>query len=185
MKTTGVYCRASCPSRRAKPASVVFYATPEAAEADGFRRCMRCNPKGQSAAEANARIIAEACRIIETSPEVPKLDGLAACVGFGSHYFHRQFKAITGLTPREWAAARRAQRVRTELQDMENTVTEAIYDAGFNVEFTPLIGRSIVLPSAVGIGAFLPRSITEKKCRHRAMQHVAMTGPGLASQHFL
>lgn len=132
VKTTGIYCRPSCPSRRAKPSNVTLYDTPDAAEDAGFRPCLRCNPRGQSAAEANAEIIAEACRIIEAAQDIPKLDDLAARVGFSSHYFHRQFKAITGLTPREWAAAHRAQKVRIELQDMENTVTEAIYDAGFN-----------------------------------------------------
>ncbi|TKW65020.1 MAG: bifunctional DNA-binding transcriptional regulator/O6-methylguanine-DNA methyltransferase Ada [Paracoccus denitrificans] len=132
VRTTGIYCRPSCPSRRAKPANVEFYDSPEAAEAQGFRPCMRCNPKGQSTSEANAAVIAEACRIIEGSDDMPKLDDLARRVGFSSHYFHRQFKAITGLTPREWAAAHRAKKVRSSLQQKENTVTEAIYDAGFN-----------------------------------------------------
>ena len=132
VRTTGVYCRPSCPSRRAKLANVEFYDTPEAAEAQGFRPCMRCNPKGQSILEANANIIAEACRIIEDSNEMPKLDDLAKRAGFSSHYFHRQFKAITGLTPREWAAAYRAKKVRNSLQNKEHSVTEAIYDAGFN-----------------------------------------------------
>lgn len=132
VRTTGVYCRPSCPSRRAKPGNVSFHDTPGAAEAAGFRPCLRCHPKGRSAAEANAEIIAEACRIIETSEDLPKLDDLAARVGFSSHHFHRQFKAITGLTPREWGAAHRARKVRAELRDKETTVTEAIYDAGFN-----------------------------------------------------
>lgn len=132
VKTTGVYCRPSCPSRRAKPGNVTFHDSPDAAEAAGFRPCLRCHPKGQSPVSANAQIIAEACRIIEAADQMPKLDDLAARVGFSSHYFHRQFKAITGLTPREWGAAHRAQKVRAELQDKETTVTEAIYDAGFN-----------------------------------------------------
>ncbi|MEY8831445.1 bifunctional DNA-binding transcriptional regulator/O6-methylguanine-DNA methyltransferase Ada [Sedimentitalea sp. XS_ASV28] len=132
VKTTGIYCRPSCPSRRARPANVTFYDTSKAAELDGFRPCLRCNPKGQSAAAANAGIIAEACRIIEAWDDIPKLDDLAARIGFSSHYFHRQFKAITGLTPREWATAHRARKVCAELHDKENTVTEAIYDAGFN-----------------------------------------------------
>ncbi|AXC49471.1 bifunctional DNA-binding transcriptional regulator/O6-methylguanine-DNA methyltransferase Ada [Paracoccus suum] len=132
VRTTGVYCRPSCPSRRAKPANVNFYDGPAAAEGAGYRPCLRCNPKGQSATEANAAIIAEACRIIEASDEMPKLDRLAARVGFSSHYFHRQFKALTGLTPRAWAAAHRARKLRAGLQDMENTVTEAIYEAGYN-----------------------------------------------------
>lgn len=132
VRTTGIYCRPSCPSRRARPANVVFYDAPQAAEAAGFRPCQRCNPAGQSTAAANAQIIAEACRIIEASDEVPKLDDLARRVGFSTYHFHRQFKAITGLTPRQWAAAHRARKVRHGLQDKENTVTEAIYDAGFN-----------------------------------------------------
>lgn len=132
VKTTGIYCRPSCPSRRAKPENVAFYDTPEAAEMAGFRPCMRCNPRGRKAAEVNVDIVAEACKIIETSGELKKLDDLAKRVGFSSSYFHRQFKAITGLTPREWGAAYRAKRVRDRLQADELTVTEAIYDAGFN-----------------------------------------------------
>lgn len=132
VRTTGIYCRPSCPSRRANPANVVFYDEPGAAEAAGFRPCRRCNPKGRTVAQANAEIISEACRIIEASEELPKLDDLAARVGFSTHHFHRQFKAITGLTPREWGAAHRARRVRAELLDKENTVTEALYDAGYN-----------------------------------------------------
>lgn len=132
VKTTGIYCRPSCPSRRAKPGNVAFYDGPAAAEAAGFRPCLRCAPKGRSAAEVGAEIIAEACRIIEASEDLPRLDDLAARVGFSSHHFHRRFKAITGLTPREWGAAHRARKVRAELRDKETTVTEAIYDAGFN-----------------------------------------------------
>lgn len=132
VRTTGIYCRPSCPSRRANPANVVFYDEPGAAEAAGFRPCRRCNPNGRTVAQANAEIISEACRIIEASEELPKLDDLAARVGFSTHHFHRQFKAITGLTPREWGAAHRARRVRAELLDKENTVTEALYDAGYN-----------------------------------------------------
>ena len=132
VRTTGIYCRPSCPSRRAKPGNVTFYDTAEAAEAAGFRPCLRCHPKSQSAAQATARIVAEACRIIETADEIPSLDDLARRVGFSAHHFHRQFKAITGLTPRQWGAAHRAQKIRAGLQDQETTVTEAIYDAGFN-----------------------------------------------------
>ncbi|MCB1777864.1 MAG: bifunctional DNA-binding transcriptional regulator/O6-methylguanine-DNA methyltransferase Ada, partial [Candidatus Competibacteraceae bacterium] len=108
------------------------YATPEAAETAGFRPCMRCNPKGPSSARVHAAIIAEACRIIEALDDLPKLDELAAQVGFSTYYFHRQFKAITGLTPREWGAAHRADKVRAKLRNKESTVTEAIHDAGFN-----------------------------------------------------
>lgn len=103
-KTTGIYCRPSCLSRKAKPKNVQFYASPADAEAAGYRSCQRCNPNGQSLAEANAAIVAEACRLIKASEELPKLDELAARVGMSPFYFHRQFKAITGLTPKAYGA---------------------------------------------------------------------------------
>jgi AraC family transcriptional regulator of adaptative response/methylated-DNA-[protein]-cysteine methyltransferase len=132
VKTTGVYCRPSCPSRTAKPQNVRFYETPAEAEAAGFRPCQRCNPNGQSLAEVNATLVAEACRLIEASDETPKLDELATRIGMSPYYFHRQFKAITGLTPKQWAAAHRSRRVRVELTDQAASVTGAIYGAGFN-----------------------------------------------------
>lgn len=130
VRTTGVYCRPSCPSRRANPANVGFYASAALAEAAGFRPCLRCNPHGQSTAEANAAIVAEACRIIEAADDAPALDALAERVGMSPSHFHRQFRAITGLTPREWGAAHRARRVREGLTG-EGSVTGAIYDAGY------------------------------------------------------
>ena len=74
VRSTGVYCRPSCPSRGAKPQNVVFYATPAAAEAAGFRACLRCHPAGKSPAQANAEIVAEACRRIEAAEELPNVD---------------------------------------------------------------------------------------------------------------
>ncbi len=132
VKTTGVYCRPSCPSRRARPENVAFYDKPAQAEAAGFRPCLRCNPKGRSLTEANADLVAEACRIIESSDEAPKLDGLAERIGLSPFHLHRQFKAVTGLTPKQWAAAHRARKIRAELSDQSASVTGAIYDAGFN-----------------------------------------------------
>ena len=132
VKTTGVYCRPSCPSRPAKPTNVTFYATCADAEAAGYRACRRCNPKGPSLSEAIAAVVAEACRRIEDAEEPPKLDALAASAGMSPFYFHRQFKAITGLTPKAYGAADRAKKVREELADRKTSVTSAIYGAGFN-----------------------------------------------------
>ena len=132
VRSTGVYCRPSCPSRAAKPENVTFYPAPAEAEAAGFRPCLRCHPKGQSPAQANAALVAEACRLIETGEAPPRLDDLARRIGMSPHYFHRQFKAITGLTPREWGAAHLARKMRAGLGDGESSVTEAIYDAGFS-----------------------------------------------------
>ncbi|MFD2249569.1 AraC family transcriptional regulator of adaptative response/methylated-DNA-[protein]-cysteine methyltransferase [Pseudochelatococcus lubricantis] len=132
VKTTGIYCRPSCPSRTAKPKNVSFYATSADAEAAGYRPCQRCNPNGPSLAEANAAVVAHACRLIEDAEELPKLDELAASVGMSRFYFHRQFKAITGLTPKAYGAAHRTKRMRAELDDTGTSVTSAIYGAGFN-----------------------------------------------------
>jgi AraC family transcriptional regulator, regulatory protein of adaptative response / methylated-DNA-[protein]-cysteine methyltransferase len=132
VKTNGVYCRPSCPSRAAKPKNVSFYATCAEAEAAGFRPCQRCNPKGRSIAESNAAVVAAACRLIEAGDELPKLDALAARIGMSKYYFHHQFKALTGLTPKAYGAAHRAKKIRAELADKETNVTSAIYGAGFN-----------------------------------------------------
>jgi len=129
--TTGVYCRPSCPSRTANPQNVQLHDTLEAAKATGFRPCKRCNPDGPSIDCDNAAIVAKVCRLIEQSEEEPSLTELADAVGRSASYFHRLFKAATGLTPKEYATAHRATKVRDCLAS-GNTVTEAIYDAGFN-----------------------------------------------------
>ncbi len=129
--TTGVYCRPSCPSRTANPQNVQLHDTLAAAKATGFRPCRRCNPDGPSIDGENAAIVANACRLIEQSEEEPSLAELAEAVGRSASYFHRLFKAATGLTPKDYATAHRATKVRDCLTS-GNTVTEAIYDAGFN-----------------------------------------------------
>src|SRR5262249_3216500 len=131
VSTTGVYCRASCPSRTANPRNVQLHDTLESAKATGFRPCKRCNPDGPSIECENAALVAKACRIIEESEEEPSLEKLADAVGRSPGYFHRTFKATTGVTPKDYAAAHRAKRVRQGLAS-GNSVTEAIYDAGFN-----------------------------------------------------
>src|ERR1700737_2286275 len=129
--TTGIYCRPSCPSRTANPRNVQLHDTLAAAKATGFRPCKRCNPDGISIEGENAAIIAQACRLIEESEEEPSLNDLAEAVGRSPSYFHRMFKAVTGLTPKDYAVAHRAAKVRQGL-DSGNSVTEAMYDAGFN-----------------------------------------------------
>jgi AraC family transcriptional regulator, regulatory protein of adaptative response / methylated-DNA-[protein]-cysteine methyltransferase len=131
VSTTGIYCRASCPSRTANPKNVTLHDTIQSARATGFRPCRRCNPDGPSLDAENAALVAKACRIIEESEEEPSLEDLADAVGRSPSYFHRVFKATTGLTPKAYAAADRAKKVREGLET-GNSVTEAIYDAGFN-----------------------------------------------------
>jgi AraC family transcriptional regulator of adaptative response/methylated-DNA-[protein]-cysteine methyltransferase len=129
--TTGVYCRPSCPSRTTNPKNVQFHDTLESARATGCRPCKRCNPDGPSIEAENASLVAKACRIIEESEEEPSLKDLADEIGRSPSYFHRLFRASTGLSPKDYAAGHRAKKVREGLAS-RNTVTEAIYDAGFN-----------------------------------------------------
>ena len=112
VSTTGVYCRASCPSRLANPKNVQLHDSLKSARATGFRPCRRCNPDGLSVDAENAALAAKACRIIEDSEEEPSLEELAQAVGRSPSYFHRMFKAATGVTPKDYAAAHRATRVR-------------------------------------------------------------------------
>lgn len=132
VRTTGVYCRPSCGARLANPENVQFHATCEDAERAGFRPCKRCKPDQLSQETRQAALVTAACRILENEEGAPSLEELAGRVGLSAHYFHRMFKQHTGLTPREYAAARRDERLRNALADGKAKVTEAIFDAGYN-----------------------------------------------------
>ncbi|WP_150107262.1 bifunctional DNA-binding transcriptional regulator/O6-methylguanine-DNA methyltransferase Ada [Pedosphaera parvula] len=129
--TTGVYCRPACPSRLALRENIAFHDTCTDAERAGFRPCKRCQPTGASLAKRHADAAAKACRIIETSDPLPSLDELANAVGLSRYHFHRIFKKTVGVTPRQYFAAHRNERVRSELRS-QPSVTQAIYGAGFN-----------------------------------------------------
>jgi AraC family transcriptional regulator of adaptative response/methylated-DNA-[protein]-cysteine methyltransferase len=129
--TTGVYCRPSCASRSANPKNVRLHDSLEAAKATGFRPCKRCKPDGPSVDAENAAVVAKVCRIIEQSEEPPALSELATAMALSPGYLHRIFKATIGITPKHYAIAHRAARVREAL-GQNSTVTQAIYDAGFN-----------------------------------------------------
>jgi AraC family transcriptional regulator, regulatory protein of adaptative response / methylated-DNA-[protein]-cysteine methyltransferase len=126
--TTGVYCRPSCGARLPRRENVAFHATTGDAERAGFRPCRRCRP---DEADRQAAAVAQACRLIEQAETPPSLTELADAVGISRFHFHRVFKASTGITPKAYADADRARRMRTALGERD-TVTEAIYDAGFN-----------------------------------------------------
>lgn len=131
VSTTGVYCRPSCPSRQARREHVRFHTTIAEAERAGFRACKRCRPNQPGLVEQHAAMVARACRLIERAESLPSLDALAAAAGMSRFHFHRVFRSVTGVTPRAYASAHRADRVRRELS-RRPTVTEAIYEAGFN-----------------------------------------------------
>jgi AraC family transcriptional regulator of adaptative response/methylated-DNA-[protein]-cysteine methyltransferase len=129
--TTGIYCRPSCPARKPLRKNVRFYATCAAAEGAGFRPCKRCKPNAAVGKSEHAEMIAAACRLIETAETAPSLGELAVSAGLSPYHFHRVFKATTGVTPKAYAVAHRNKRVRDALKG-DKSVTEAIYEAGFN-----------------------------------------------------
>lgn len=130
VSTTGVYCRPSCGARRPRPEHVRFHGTAAAAQAAGFRPCRRCRPDLPPQGAPHAAAIAAACRRL-AALEPPPLAILARAAGLSPFHFHRRFKAATGLTPRQFAAAHREQRLRRSLT-AASSVTEAIYAAGYN-----------------------------------------------------
>jgi AraC family transcriptional regulator of adaptative response/methylated-DNA-[protein]-cysteine methyltransferase len=143
VRSTGVYCRPSCAARLPLRANVQFHATGEAAHAAGFRPCLRCKPEQAPLAERQAALVAQACSLIDTAELAPDLDQLATSVGMSRFHFHRIFKAHTGITPKAYAAARRALRLQQGLQavaaqsgqahdEAPSSITDAMYAAGFN-----------------------------------------------------
>lgn len=130
VRTTGIYCRPSCPARHARRENVRFFADGPAAEAAGFRACRRCRPDGPSLAERHAAAVAHACRLIAGSETPLTVAQLAAAVGMSPFAFHRHFKTIAGLTPVAWRAGLQARKMRESLS-AGGGVTAAIYDAGF------------------------------------------------------
>lgn len=129
VKTTGIYCRPSSLARLPKPQNVEFFDSAELAEAAGYRPSKRAS-KDQNDAQ-HAAIVAAACRQIETCETLPALSSLAATAGLSPFHFHRLFKAATGLTPKAYATAHRSRKLRARLAD-GGSVTDALYDAGFN-----------------------------------------------------
>lgn len=131
VRTTGVYCRPSCPARLARRENVRFHLTGQNARDAGFRPCKRCRPEGPCLMDRRNANIAKACSLIEAADELVDAGELATAIGMSRFHFHRIFKEITGLTPKQYATAHRAKRLRSELSTSV-TVTEAIYRAGFN-----------------------------------------------------
>ncbi len=131
VKTTGIYCRPSCPSRTPKRANVSFYSTTAAAREAGFRACLRCAPDGLSKRQQQTQAILQACRAIEDQTERISLNDLAEKVGLSPHHFHRLFKDVTGVTPHDYFKARQIAQIGESIKN-STSVTEAIYDAGFS-----------------------------------------------------
>jgi AraC family transcriptional regulator, regulatory protein of adaptative response / methylated-DNA-[protein]-cysteine methyltransferase len=147
VRTTGIYCKPSCPARRPLRENVTFYWTPAEARAAGYRACMRCRPD-EVGREREA--VAKAIALIDAAEEVPGLEALAEAVGYAPHHFHRLFKRDTGVTPAAYARSRRAKRAEVALAG-GGSVTEAIYEAGYSGPsrfYAETKGRLGMTPSA-------------------------------------
>jgi AraC family transcriptional regulator of adaptative response/methylated-DNA-[protein]-cysteine methyltransferase len=132
VRSTGVYCRPSSSARLPSRQNVEFFCCAQAAEKAGYRASRRASGDRTSAAVERAALVARACRLIEASETPPNLDALAVQAGMSPCHFHRVFKAGTGLTPKAYASAYRARKLREELCVPSSSVTDAIYGAGFN-----------------------------------------------------
>jgi len=128
VKTTGIYCRPSCPARHPKRENVLFFVDGAAARAAGFRACLRCRPDEVT---REAAALERAFKLVETAEAPPSLQMLAEVAGYSPHHFHRLFKRATGVTPAAYGRGRRA-RSMTDSLAANGRVTDAIYDAGYS-----------------------------------------------------
>ena len=128
VKTTGIYCKPSCPAKRPKREHVDFFATAEEARAAGYRACLRCKPDEVG---RDREAVSRAVKLIEQAEEAPNLAELAEAVGYAPHHFQRIFKRDLGVSPAEYSRGLRNRRAETALQQ-SGRVTDAVYDAGYS-----------------------------------------------------
>ncbi|AKJ42317.1 bifunctional DNA-binding transcriptional regulator/O6-methylguanine-DNA methyltransferase Ada [Pragia fontium] len=132
IQTTGIYCRPTCPARTPDPDYIEFFDSCELAERHHYRACKRCKPNGESNQERDSRLITKACRIIEQMDGAINLEELSKRVAMSPSFFHRKFKKITGVTPKQFSTAIRIKNMQHELVKQNESITDAIYNSGFN-----------------------------------------------------
>ncbi|HEX8141350.1 MAG TPA: bifunctional DNA-binding transcriptional regulator/O6-methylguanine-DNA methyltransferase Ada [Pyrinomonadaceae bacterium] len=132
VRSTGIYCKPSCPARRPRRQQVVFFRSAEDAEASSLRACLRCKPRDPAAPDPRAEMVQRVCRSIEARDggSAPSLEELGVEFGVSPHHLQRTFKKFTGITPRQYAAAHRLKLFKSKVKEGED-VTTAIYDAGY------------------------------------------------------
>lgn len=130
VRSTGVFCRPSCAARHPRPENVVFYADAQAARLAGFRACKRCTPEAEAPAQRRVQLVAKLCRAIEAAEQPLSLRKLGAIAELSPFHVQRVFRAVTGITPRAFAVAQRAERARRKLAAGVK-VTTALYAAGY------------------------------------------------------
>src|SRR6058998_901347 len=132
VRSTGIYCRPSCPARRPRRAQVHFFPVPEAAELAGFRPCRRCRPGEAAAPDPGVPLVRTVCRLIDAHPDRPaSLAALSAQAGVTSHRLLRTFQRVLGISPRQYRDARRVDRFKAELR-ARGRVSPALYEAGYS-----------------------------------------------------
>src|SRR5215204_783894 len=132
VSSTGVYCRPSCPSRRAHRERVKFFELPEAAEQAGYRACLRCEPRRTRVMDPQVELVQRVCRLLNSNEsETLGLAELATQAGVSVFHLQRTFKRVMGISPRQYLAARRFGNFK-ELVRKGDSVTTALYESGFN-----------------------------------------------------
>ena len=183
VRSTGIYCRPACPARRPTRVGVTFFETPDAAEAAGYRPCRRCHPREVSARQ---RAVAQARQLLDEAETAPGLDELAGQVGLSPAHLQRVFKAAVGLSPKQYALARRGERLRTGLRAGE-PVTVAQYAAGHGSArslYDPATGQLGMTPGAYRRGGAGERIAWTVKESPLGDLLVAATGRGLCAVRF-
>jgi AraC family transcriptional regulator of adaptative response/methylated-DNA-[protein]-cysteine methyltransferase len=131
VRSTGIYCRPSCPSRRPARANVAFYGDAAAAEAAGFRACKRCQPHAGIVQTGSAAAVRRAAAFIDAHvDERITLARLGREASLSPFHLQRLFRRELGVSPHEYQQARRIDRLRSQLRRGE-TVSRATYEAGF------------------------------------------------------
>jgi AraC family transcriptional regulator of adaptative response/methylated-DNA-[protein]-cysteine methyltransferase len=131
VRSTGIYCRPSCPARRPHREQVRFFPLPEAAEQAGFRACRRCHPLQARAADPKVELVQHICRSIGAQPEEPlTLKTLSEETGVSAHHLQRTFKEVMGITPRQYAESKRLSQFKSSVKSGASII-DATYEAGY------------------------------------------------------
>src|SRR5881227_1824322 len=184
VRSTGIYCRPSCPARRPRREQVSFFQIPEAAERAGFRACRRCHPRRARTNDPQIELVRQICHAIDEHDEEPAtLKRLSAETGVSAQHLQRTFKAVMGITPRQYAESHRLEQFKSRVKN-GSSITDAMYDAGYGSSrglYEKSSARLGMTPATYGRGGRGMRIIyTTAKCSLGRLL-VAATNRGVCS----